>query len=161
MPTKACKIDNASLVAIADAVPALIALYNIKTGEYIYVNNSIKKLLGYTPEDFIVGGMEFVASLIHPDDIAGIMAKNQAALAAANSNPKVGQDESIANFEYRMRHNNGEWRWLHTEGTVFKRSDDGKVELLLNVSLDITARKAAETHLKTSLKALEEILAVS
>jgi PAS domain S-box-containing protein len=146
------------LEQIADSVPALVALYNINSGEYIYVNKAITKLLGYTPQEFIEGGVEFAVSIMHPDDVGKIMQKNQQALDEANANSDV-QDEPIVNFEYRMRHKDGAWRWLHTDGTIFSRSSTGKVELLLNASLDITDRKKAEMQLKRSMQALESVLA--
>lgn len=156
MPTS-LSIKRKSLERIADAVPALIAMYSLKTGDYIYVNKAITRILGYTPEKFLAGGMEFAISLMHHDDLARTMEKNQQALAYANEQ-STAEDEIIASFEYRMRHKNGEWRWLHTDGTVFKRDSKGQVELILNVSLDITDRKRAEQQLKRSLKALETVL---
>jgi PAS domain S-box-containing protein len=142
---------------IADAVPALVAVYNIQTGQYLYANRALTKILGYTPEELIEGGMDFAVSLIHPEDSARLLEQNQAALEAANKMPDQ-DEEPIAEFEYRMRHKNGSWRWVHTEGTVFSRSADGQVELILNVSLDITDRKVAENQLRKSLKILEGII---
>ncbi len=65
---------------IIDSVPAMVAIYNIHTGKYAYVNRSIKRLLGYTPEDFIKKGMPFVTSLVHPDDMQKIALENKKAL---------------------------------------------------------------------------------
>lgn len=151
-------IERKSLERIADTVPALIGIYSIKSGEYIYVNKAITRILGYSPEEFLKGGMEFAVSIVHHDDLARTMEKNQQALAYANEQ-STGEDEIIASFEYRMRHKDGDWRWLHTDGTIFKRDAKGQVELVLNVSLDITDRKRAEQQLKRSLKALETVLA--
>src|SRR5690348_9386963 len=45
------------LVNIADKMPAMVAAYNISTGQYIYVNHAVYSLLGYTPQEFIKGGL--------------------------------------------------------------------------------------------------------
>jgi PAS domain S-box-containing protein len=37
-----------------------------------------------------------------------------------------------------MKHKNGHYRWFHTYGTVFDRNNSGKVEHVLNISLDVT-----------------------
>lgn len=141
---------------IADAAPGLIAVYNINTGKYIYVNNAINKLLGYTPQEFMNGGLSFVAALVHPDDVPTIMAKNNEALQEANSQLFMNPSEDpIVNFEYRMRHKDGTWRWLHTDGSVFARSAEGKVEYVLNISVDITARREAEERLRKLTADLE------
>lgn len=142
--------------AITEQVPGLVAVYNIQTGQYLYVNNALKKILGYEPNEFIKGGLNFAAGLVHPDDAGQIMEKNRQALAEANSRLNAPTDEDpIMHFEYRMQHKDGSWRWLHTEGSVFTRSEDGQVELILNISLDITERKEKEdqlAHLKSELE---------
>jgi PAS domain S-box-containing protein len=150
-------IEKKSLERIADSVPALIALYSIKSGEYIYVNKALTRILGYEPEEFTSGGLEFVASLVHHEDLPRILAKNQKALDEANANPDT-ENEIIASFEYRMLHKDGRWRWVHTEGTIFERNAKGQVELVLNVSVDITDRKEAELRLKRSLQMLDNVL---
>src|SRR5262245_37171909 len=93
------------LNAISDQVPGLLVVYNIITGEYLYVNNAIKKTLGYEPEDFINGGMKFAFSLVHPDDMPELMEKNNKALEYSNGqiNPKP-EEEIAVSFEYRMKH---------------------------------------------------------
>lgn len=149
-------VEKTDLLRIADAVPAMIALYNIQTGEYLYINDASKDMLGYSPEEFTEGGMQFVLSLVHPDDMGRTMAKNQAALDRANANPT--DKEPTENFEYRMKHKDGHWVWLCTEGTIFSRDESGQAEKLLNVSLDITERKKAQLQLHQSLKALERAL---
>jgi len=137
-------------------VPALIAAYSIRTGKYLYVNNSLNKLLGYSPGEFLNGGMSFVASLVHPDDAPMIFRKNSEALKVAN-NKKFAQkmNESFVNFEYRMKHKSGRWVWLQTSGSVFSRDKNGKVESVLNISVDITERKIAEEKLKKISHTLE------
>lgn len=133
-------------------VPAMIAVYSVKTGEYIYVNESVSQLLGYKPDDFIEGGTQFVAGLVHPDDAPRIMASNAKALKEANDKKhSTGKREPIATFEYRMKHKNGSWRWLHSDGTIFDRDKHGKVEHVMNVSVDITTRRAAEDAAKQAL----------
>jgi PAS domain S-box-containing protein len=144
---------------IADAVPAVVALYNVQSGQYIYVNKTVKKLLGYQPEELLEGGLEFVASLVHPDDVGPLMARNQRAVEKARVQ-SGDSDEPIVDFEYRMRHRDGEWRWVHTDGTIFERDAEGKPKVLLNVSMDITDHKKIELQLKRSLRALEGALKV-
>ncbi len=141
---------------ITDQTPALIGVYNINTGEYLYVNNSVGKILGYTPADFIKGGVVFVTKLVHPEDAQRIMEQNMAALTLANGQDGSTDTDPIATFEYRMKHKNGSWRWLHSDGSVFSRDADGKVEAVMNISIDITDRKETETKLKELAGELEE-----
>ena len=151
------QLDQKVFQRIADAVPAIVALYDIKTARYIFVNQAITRILGWQPNEFIQGGLEFAISLVHPEDVTPLLAKNQKALDEANRNPRPGT-EPIAQFEYRMKHCDGGWRWIHTEGTIFERTAAGEVKLILNASLDVTERKNADFRLKRSLKLLDEML---
>src|SRR5258708_1188185 len=149
--------DHNFIKKVANISPGMIAVYNIKTGEYMYVNETCRKILGYGPEEFLQGGVGFASQLLHPDDVTWIMVKNGKPLEKANSQENIDPDnEVIVNFEYRMRHADGKYRWLHTDGSIFSRDKDGKVECVLNISLDITARKEAEAKLHKLTSKLEE-----
>lgn len=142
------------LLKITDKVPGLIGVYSVKTGEYIYVNKAVKQILGFTPQDFIKGGFSFVSSLIHPDDKELLMEKNNQAMKIATKKKFSDDNEPIINFEYRMKHKHGGWRWLHTDGSVLSRTKNNEIEYVINISLDITERKEQE---KTALQDLENL----
>ncbi|RYD57900.1 MAG: PAS domain S-box protein [Sphingobacteriales bacterium] len=132
---------------VADTTPSLIASYNIKTGEYTYLNKAFTKILGYEVEEVMEKGMGFVMEIIHPDDVEMVMEKNAAALAEANAQVPEDGNELTAEFKYRLRHKNGKYHWFHTYGTIFDRDAEGKVEHILNVSVDITDQEEAEQTL--------------
>lgn len=140
----------------ADATPAIIASYNITSGTYQFVSMGLKKLLGYDPTQPLNEGVSFFINIVHPDDLQMIMEKNAAALEYANQNQYIDSGEPIAEFEYRMRHINGEYRWFHTFGTVFDRNANGQVESVLNISIDTTERKEMETALTQKNLLLEQ-----
>ncbi|MEJ7769563.1 MAG: PAS domain-containing protein [Chitinophagaceae bacterium] len=129
---------------IADAIPSIITSYNINTGKYSFVNQGFDKLLGYQPEQLLNEGISFVIKLIHPDDLSPLMEKNAQALEMANAQHLDVHNEMVVEFQYRMLHKNGQYRWFHTFGTVFDRNSNNEVENLLNISLDITDRVEAE-----------------
>jgi PAS domain S-box-containing protein len=148
---------------IADAAPSIIATYNVKTGKYLFVNAGLRTLLGYEPKRVLDEGISFFVSLVHPDDLGPIMEKNARAINETNDNYVEGMDEPIAEFQYRLRHANGEYRWFHTYGTIFNRDENNAVEHILNISLDITEKIKAEqillqktTELEQSNRSLEE-----
>ena len=128
---------------IADATPSIIASYNVNSGKYRFVSKGLEQLLGYKPDKVMEEGVSFFAGLIHPDDIAPMMEKNAKALELANTMGET-ENNTIVEFKYRMRHQNGNYRWFHTFGTIFDRNPNGKVENVLNISIDITERMEAE-----------------
>ncbi|MCX7023562.1 MAG: EAL domain-containing protein [Spirochaetes bacterium] len=49
-----------------------------------------------------------------------------------------------ASFEYRLRGEDGRWRWLHTKGRIAAKDRTGKPTRLVGVSCDMTERKNHE-----------------
>lgn len=145
---------------IADATPAIITTYNINTGKYHFISEGIRSLLGYEPEDGLKEGVEFFAGLMHPDDIMPIMQKNAKALEMANA-PENEEADVVVDFQYRMKRKDGEYRWFHTFGTVFDRNAQGKVENVLNISIDITDRIKAEETIVEQQKFISHIAEAS
>jgi PAS domain S-box-containing protein len=141
---------------ILASIPALVAVYSIATGHYVYVNEAIERVLGYTPEEFLRGGIAFAVSLVHPDDVAALLAENAAALERVRQQGFTTQGSApMLTFEYRMRHKDGSYRWLHTTGTIFDRDEQGLVTQVLNVSVDITRRKEHELAAETAYRESE------
>jgi PAS domain S-box-containing protein len=132
---------------VANFTPSLIAVYNIQNGEYIFINDSLNKILGYKPSEWLEGGLNYVTSLVHPDDLPRIHAETQKALNEDIKTKTPLAKSPILNFEYRIKHKNGKYHWLHTDGTVFSKDKNGQVEYIINVSLDITRRKEIEEQL--------------
>lgn len=157
LPHHSFDLSFAREFPIANKIPALLVIYNIQTGKYVYVNAAVRRLLGYSPLQLKRKGYPFIASLVHPDDMPRIMEQNAQALKVANTKPYPKTDEIIVTFEYRMRHKNGKYRWLHSDGTVYDRDNNGNVLHVLNVSVDITTRKEAELVADSAIKRFQYI----
>lgn len=127
---------------IADAAPSIITLYHTETLVYTFVNDGLMKLLGYHPEDALKGGVAFMLALIHPADLEKI--KEQRALERAAKIPEHERREEISEYQYRVKHRTGEYRWFRTYGTVFDRDEDDRPVHMLNISIDITEQVEAE-----------------
>lgn len=135
---------------ISDVTPGLITVFNGVTGQYRYVNKAAETILGYNARDFLKGGFEFVVSLVHPEDAPKILEENRQAIAVANEKYPDYNDNEAVEFEYRMKHKNGEYIWVHTYGVVFGRDKNNCVEEILNITVDITERKNAELQARES-----------
>lgn len=139
---------------ITDATPAIIASYNLHTGQYQFVSEGLEVLLGYSPKLAFDKGVSFFMELIHPDDLGSLMEKNAKAVEVF-SQPDAG-DDVIVEFIYRMRHQHGDYRWFHTYGTVFDRTPQGVINHVLNISLDITERVKGEQLIAENNRQLEQ-----
>ncbi len=95
----------------------------------------------YSPQAYAVLGMEprpeglsieQVRDLIHPDDLAGVMASAQQTLATGKP----------TDFDARYRDTRGRWREVLTRRALL-RDDSGQPLAFIGVSMDISARVAA------------------
>jgi PAS domain S-box-containing protein len=126
---------------IADAAPSLITLYNNDTLGYTFVNDGLMKLLGYEPKDALEGGVAFMLALIHPVDLEKI--QQQRTLQQVTECTE-GKSEEITEYQYRIKHHDGRYRWFRTYDTVFDRDEAHRPVHMLNISVDITDKVESE-----------------
>ncbi len=132
---------------IADASPNILYVYDIQEQRNIYVNHQISKILGYSPDEIQGMGDNLFMNLMHPEDLERIPDEY--------GRIAIGEDDEVFEFEYRMKHANGQWRWLHSRHVVFHRDGDGNVKQTIGTADDITERKRLEQE-KSQLIALLE-----
>ncbi|MEQ9484984.1 PAS domain S-box protein [Coleofasciculus sp. F4-SAH-05] len=130
------------LRAITQANPSILYIYDRINKQILYFNRKIQNLLGYTPEDVIQMEDDVLATLMHPDDLPGILHHFQ--------HLETAQADQVFDLEYRIKHKNGEWRWLSSRETVFTWNQEGKPEQILGTATDISDRKQAEAALRES-----------
>jgi PAS domain S-box-containing protein len=109
--------------------------WNMATNE-IYFDEGYKLMLGYEDDEFR-NDIEFAKSLIHPDDIDG---------ALATVNEYINNDIAYYQSTFRMRHKNGEWRWILSRASAL-RDETGKAYRLVGGHSDITEQRELEVKL--------------
>lgn len=65
-----------------------------------------------------------------------------------------GEEERYT-AEFRMRHADGHWVWVQSNGSIFERAADGRPLRLAGTHMDISRRKADEQRLQDDARALE------
>ena len=98
--------DNRKFIEkITNVSPCIITVYNKNSNNYIFVNSTVKRLLGYTPEEFIDNGRELFYSLVHPEDVQMVKEKN---VELINESDKIidNTDEKVKEVNYRFKHKN-------------------------------------------------------
>ena len=94
-----------------------------------------RRMLGYREDDEEV--MLDWYHLVHPDDMARVQSRMREHLEG-----KLPFFESV----HRMKHQNGEWRWMSSRAKAVQ-DDNGRLLRLLGVEVDITERKLYEDAL--------------
>ncbi len=132
------------LNTLISQTPAVIYSYRIvdELPQITYVNDNVKHVLGFEPEDFI-DDLEFFTECIHPEDSDRVFAML----------PKV-VTEGRAAQDCRFRDKHGHYRWLHDEQRLITHKDGTRE--VIGAWWDVTDRKEAEEEYKRYQKRLSQ-----
>ena len=134
---------------LLSTVPSVIYVYNIAQGKNIFISPQLGSALGYSDADLVTMEGDLGRLLMHPDDQARFADHLQRMAQLA--------DGASAEFEYRMKHKSGAWRWYLRRDRVFRRSPAQAVEEILGAATDITERKQWESELQFQKELLQTV----
>jgi PAS domain S-box-containing protein len=106
--------------------------WDLRTNE-VYYSPRWKSMLGYA-EDEVGNRYDSWHRLVHPDDLDRALATIQAYLAG---------DVPAFELEHRLRHRDGNYRWILARGTLV-RDSDGRSVRMVGSHTDVTDRRLAE-----------------
>ena len=136
--------------SIAENSASIIYVYDLETHQNVYANRNVHELLGYTPEQIREMGANFLATVIHPDDLPRVLAHRKGF--------QTLEDGAVVEIESRSKNVHGEYRWLWRREVIFKRRPDGTPWQVLSNAQDITDRKAMEEALRHNEQAMRAVL---
>ena len=116
---------------------------NLLTGEVAH-NKRWTEMLGFSVHE-LGKPSEWWGQRVHPDDYQNVLELNMSHRAG-----KIPVFEAT----YRMKHKNGEWRWVHSQGKIISWDSAGTPQRLIGINQDITRQKEAE---ETLVKNAEEL----
>ncbi|MEL6603683.1 MAG: CheR family methyltransferase, partial [Cyanobacteria bacterium J06614_10] len=135
---------------LSESNPGIIYIIDVKERRNVYLNSSVTKVLGYTPEEVADMGDQMIAQMVHPEDVNKINRYYN----RFNDHP-----DEVLDTEIRVQHKNGSWKWLTLRSVIFSRDEDGSVRQVLGLCTDATPRKRAEERLKRQKQNLENAIA--
>src|SRR5262245_55799117 len=131
--------EQSFLIKVWETLPDIVFVFDIRHLSLIYINHRVQEILGYSPDDLTgASASNVIPTLIHPDDLANLTPDLQRFVQSST-------DESVE-IELRVRHTNGEWRWLRQRLQVFSRDSAGAMESIIGVAEDVSHRKDDETE---------------
>ncbi len=135
---------------IADSLPSILYIYDLKGPRISYSNYKIAEILGYRSDEVINMGQSFFEKYIHPEDFTK--------LRSNFANYYNAKDNEILTYEYRILNSDGKYRWFRSHEVVFSRNEEGAVTEILGSAFDITTRKMLEHELQKYSGHLEELV---
>jgi diguanylate cyclase (GGDEF)-like protein/PAS domain S-box-containing protein len=121
---------------IAHALPDLLYVWDIQEDRVAYTNRKLSAMLGYNAQERERLFPRVFETLMHPEDMPEFQA-HRARLFRA-------EDGEIWEFETRLLHRDGVYRWFHYRESILTREDDGRPRQIMGVAQNITERKALE-----------------
>ena len=132
---------------VADLSLDVQSIVNAKHQSYLYMNSAVEKVLGYRPEEFIEGGLDFFYGLVHPEDLPQVRRDLDRMMDAELQQSLARREEFIQEEIYRIRTKWDEYRWFRSRRVVFARNEDGSPKDLLVVARDFTEQRGFEIAL--------------
>jgi PAS domain S-box-containing protein len=129
--------------SLIDLSPDILYIYDIVERKNIYINEGIQTVLGYSVAEIKAMGAKLIAVLMHPADFAAYGAVTLPYYVKLNERERF-------RHQYRMKHRDGEWRWLESTEMIYKREPDGSPRQILGAIRDITEHIQAEMALRES-----------
>lgn len=137
---RALAISNERFVLAARGSNEGLFDWNKITGE-VFFSDQFRRILDI-PLEASLKGLKMWVHLIYPPDRRLIFA------ALRRFRDNLGMNTIM--FEYRIRHKQNQWRWLHTKTVATRDSRTGQIKRFVGSIGDITSRKRGEADLKAS-----------
>jgi PAS domain S-box-containing protein len=127
--------------------PDFLFIYDLVENRNVYENKHVEEYLGYPVGQLPITSGHITDELLHPEDLSAVREQYRhfGKLAAGE----------VLEWECRLRHADGKYRWFQVRATVFERAEDGSARRIIGHSRDMTTQKQAETALKRFNEDLE------
>jgi len=118
--------------------------WNIQTGK-ITINKELAQMIGYSVNELSIVSLRTWMRTIHPND--------QTKFSQLLESHFTGE-LPFFDHEYRLKHKEGHWVWVHARGLVSSHTVEGKPLMMFGTCTDSSERKWAE---KRQLDTLNEL----
>ena len=132
------QVSESRLRAAMEGTETGLWEWNPQTGE-VYLDPVWFTMLGYAP-DAMPHAFETFEALLHPDD-----RETTLKIIAEMISKRLERYEA----EFRLRHSDGSYRWIHSKGRRLETGPDGVRSRLIGVHTDVTERRQAEEQYRT------------
>ena len=135
----------------AAEVPLLLFSYDLQNRRLLHCSQHCHTVLGYLEAELIEMGAALGLYLMHPVSLAQLQKSNIPVLLAADGHrPR--------NWDCRLLHRDGSWRWLRIQLQASAFGPDGQVLEMTGSAIDVTRHRAAVYELRQSRYLLRQVV---
>jgi PAS domain S-box-containing protein len=132
---------------LIETAPTVLYIYDLIEQRNIFVGPQIKDICGLDDAAVQEIGNDVMPTLMHPDDLHRVHAHHADIRAGKKSQP--------FEIQYRMKNEEGAWRWFSSTEVIHATDADGRITRILGAALDCTERHEHETVQALMLAELE------
>lgn len=148
--TQALKKSEQQFKNILDNSKDVLYKLDLTTREYVFVSPAVESMLGYEIERFAEGGVNFILSIMHPED-----RDHMSRVVEKYDNLEDG--DFLPATEFRLQDSKGNWTWVSNVRSLI-RNEHGEPEAIVGAVRDISTQKEQEEKIKESLNEKELLL---
>jgi PAS domain S-box-containing protein len=135
---------------LLNSTPDVVCIYDILEHRLTYVNQRVEVISGYSAEEVVALGARVLEQCVHAEDVERFKRDMKPRLTG------VTDDETLE-FDCRLRHKDGGWRWVQSSGRVFARSAGGVAQQIVATVRDVTAERHAREALQLRTTAVTAV----
>jgi PAS domain S-box-containing protein len=125
---------------IVNAFSEAIYIIDLQNDTLDFVNDEMRRILGYSFNELSQMGAGFTSVLIHPKDKRLDIRETLSILEDPHTPDSI-------EHTFRMKHRDGSWRWCTVREMIYARADDGTPVKLCGIARDITITRLTEDEL--------------
>lgn len=138
------KVASERLSLAMSAANLVLWDFDISRG-VVYLSREWAEMTGADRREAISIRAEDLEAQVHPEDVAPMREQIKATMKGTLAAYQIDQ---------RIRRKNGEWKWVHSHGTVTERDASGKALRATGINVDIDERKRGEEALRAAMQGL-------
>lgn len=132
--TEELRDSRTFLESILNTIQGVVYVYDFEKQKAIFINENILEATGIKSAQITENSEDIYLSLIHPDDLNHFL---------SNRESIRNQEDIISQVEYRIKNKKGNWNYLLSRDSVFKRDIHGKAIQYIAATTDISEIKKA------------------
>jgi PAS domain S-box-containing protein len=136
--------DRSFFELIIENTPNIIFVWDIKRSCISFVNNAVKNILGFSPEEIIEKKHDELIALLALDDLPGVLEHF--------SSIKSLKGNKVLEHEFHLRSKSHKWCWLKGQETVIFCEDSSTPIAIVGSLQNITTYKLIQQKLTRQLK---------
>lgn len=128
--------SNAIFQKINNVIANSVYIFDVQDKGLVWLSERGQELAGYTLEEIQKMGPAYLERIMHPEDVGKLF--------AVIANIGSIEDDKPVLIEYRVRHRDGQYNWVHDRVTVFSRGPDGEIEAVVGIVTVVNDLKKRE-----------------